>query len=190
MLSSSILQFHTVGSDKYLQLHLRRSLRALFPYKRRHCIPSISQGHPMSPAIHAVLPRIGNHLFRLLAVLCLTGSINLSAASTTSTVTLKPDTRKIHLAPTVQVYKDLSGKKTLADILSPTTQAQFRPSATNDDAEINFGFTEATYWLKLSLNRTPQAAAACIPDIPYLHLTNIAFSAPGGELLLRCPITP
>ena len=175
----SILQFQTARSDKYLQLRLRRSLRALFPYKQRHRAPSISQGHPMSLANHTALPSIMHHVRLLLAVLCLAGSCGLAAASAAPTVTLQPDTRKLQLAPIVQVYKDPSGKQSLTDILSPTIQTQFKPSITSDGAEINFGFTEATYWLKLRLNRMPQAAVDWILEIPYLSLNRMVFYAPG-----------
>ena len=133
----------------------------------------------MSLANHAALPRIAHYLRRLLAVLFVAGSFAHSHASDTPTVTLQADTRQIHLAPMVQIYKDPSGKQTLTDILNPTTQTQFKQSPTSDGEEINFGFTEATYWLKLSLDRAPQAAVDWILEIPYLNLNRMVFYAPG-----------
>ena len=115
----------------------------------------------------------------MLAFICLLGSPDLSADALQQTITLQPGTRSINLAPSVQVYTDPSGSQTLADIESPRIQAQFGGGPSGSDSELNFGFTDATYWIKFTLERAPQAPTNWILEIPYLNLNNIRLYSPG-----------
>jgi signal transduction histidine kinase len=98
-------------------------------------------------------------------------------------LTLRTDTTSINLAPSVQVYKDASGTQTLNEILSPSIQAQFDAAPAGQNAELNFGFTDATYWIKFTLERTPQAPTNWILEIPYLSLNSIRLYTSGNPPL-------
>lgn len=118
-------------------------------------------------------------LFRCVLLLCcLLGSATLSASTQLSSLTLEAQDQQINLAPSVLVYQDLTGAQTLAEILRPSIQAKFAPATTGPQEEINFGFTKATYWIKLTLKRSPHAPSDWILEIPYLSLNSIHFYAP------------
>lgn len=115
----------------------------------------------------------------LLALSCLLGSPNLSADALQQTITLQPGTRSINLTRNVQVYTDPTGSQTLADIESPRIQAQFSGGSSASTSELNFGFTDATYWIRFTLERSPQAPTNWILEIPYLNLNSIRLYSPG-----------
>ena len=94
-------------------------------------------------------------------------------------LTVTKETRQINPVQTVEIYKDATGTLGLQDILQPRTQAMFDSARPDFTGDINFGFTEATYWIKLTLQRTPTAPEFWILEIPYLNLNKITFYAPG-----------
>lgn len=102
-----------------------------------------------------------------------------SALSATQAVQLDKATQKINLTPSVEIYRDSTGQRTLADILSPSIQDQFISNTVTDHQKINFGFTTDTLWLKFSINRTPDAPSDWMLEIPYQSLNHIEFYAPG-----------
>ncbi|MGV0999527.1 MAG: 7TMR-DISM family protein [Fluviibacter sp.] len=93
-------------------------------------------------------------------------------------LTIQPGTRQINLVTAVEAYKDASGKETIKEILQPTAQSQFERPSSNKDSELNFGFTDATYWIKITLKRAPTADENWILEIPYLNLNSVTFYAP------------
>lgn len=96
-------------------------------------------------------------------------------------LTLQSSTRQIKPLQAIEIYKDATGKLGLKEILTPAIQANFSSPPTNQEGELNFGFTEATYWIKLTLQRAPQAPDDWILEIPYLSLSQIVFFAPGEQ---------
>lgn len=119
-------------------------------------------------------------IYRLLLAFCsLACSASLWANTSLPALNLQPDSQQINLAPIVQVYQDPTGTQTLSEILHPSIQAKFESLHKGLHEELNFGFTKATYWMKLTLQRSPQAPADWILEIPYLSLNSIHFYAPG-----------
>ncbi len=95
------------------------------------------------------------------------------------TVQLDKSTQEINLTPIVEIYRDSTGKLTLADIKTPSVQARFTSSSTNQHQKINFGFTSDTYWLKFTILRSQDAPSDWMLEIPYLSLNIVEFYAPG-----------
>lgn len=98
-------------------------------------------------------------------------------------LTVTKETRQINPVQTVEIYKDATGTLGLQDILQPRVQAMFAPARPDFTGDINFGFTEATYWIKLTLQRTPTAPEFWILEIPYLNLNKITFYRPGQPVI-------
>lgn len=98
-------------------------------------------------------------------------------------LTVTKETRQINPVQTVEIYKDATGTLGLQDILQPRMQAMFTPARPDLTGDINFGFTEATYWVKLTLQRTPTAPEFWILEIPYLNLNKITFYRPGQPVI-------
>ena len=121
------------------------------------------------------------HFRSILFFCCLLGSATLSANTHLPSLTLEAQDQQINLAPSILVYQDHSGTRTLSEILEPSIQAQFAPAAKGQHEELNFGFTEATYWIKLTVKRAPEASSDWILEIPYLSLNSINFYAPGKK---------
>lgn len=119
----------------------------------------------------------------VLFFLLLAGSSTLMANTSPPSLTLEAQSQQINLAPSVQVYQDPTGTQSLSEILQPSIQTKFAPIAKGRHDEINFGFTKATYWIKLTLKRTPQAPTDWILEIPYLSLNSIQFYAPEQQPL-------
>lgn len=94
-------------------------------------------------------------------------------------LTVTKETHHINPVQTVEIYKDATGTLGLQDILQPRMQAMFAAARPEFTGDINFGFTEATYWIKLTLQRTPTAPEFWILEIPYLNLNKITFYRPG-----------
>lgn len=72
---------------------------------------------------------------------------------------------------------DPSNVLTLEDIQTTNIHKQFKPIDTVGD-QINFGFSSATYWIRLRLSRSADVGSAWILEIPYTGLDAIHFYAP------------
>ena len=78
----------------------------------------------------------------------------------------------------IDVLEDPGGKLSLSAVQSPEFAARFVrwPAAKGVP---NFGFTESAYWLRLPLQRLPDAPANWILEIHFGQLSEITFYAPG-----------
>ena len=130
-------------------------------------------------AINYLIAKVLQIILQLAIVSLFIGNISLCAAETITPVMLQPETTEINLAPAVHIYRDMTGKQSLDEILSPSIQAQFELNPKNGNKELNFGFTHETYWLKFTLQRQPDTLGDWILEIPYLNLNSIVFYAPG-----------
>lgn len=115
----------------------------------------------------------------LLFLSCFFGSC--CALAFNSTLTVKSNSSEIDPKSYVTFYKDSTGQLTLSDIVSKKYQASFEPIKKSDN--INFGFTNATYWLKLTLKNEGDAPKNWVLEIPYLNLNEIILYSPGGKAL-------
>lgn len=101
----------------------------------------------------------------------------LGWASYSGAVALPFDAQQVNLATHVEVLADPTHRLTLAHISSPAYTAQFQPWTGAGD--VNVGFTESAYWLRVSLKKAPQDARNWVLEIPYAQISEIDFYAPG-----------
>lgn len=101
-----------------------------------------------------------------------------STGANGSTLSVDNQTRQINLLPYVEIYKDSTGLMKIQEVIQPAIQAQFF-SPSSLEGELNFGFTQATYWIKLTLQRTPEAPENWVLEVPYLSLSLLTLYPPG-----------
>lgn len=89
----------------------------------------------------------------------------------------------------VSVLEDPSGTLTQENIRSPELQRRFKPAEVIGN-EINFGFSSATYWIKIPLAIAAEAPAHWIIEIPYSGLDHISFYAPGKPVITTGGLLP
>ena len=98
-------------------------------------------------------------------------------------VVLKSQSGALNLMHGIAIHVDPTGQQTYEDILKLPAQAFTEPKDTFGDA-LNFGFTQDSYWIRLSLQRVSTAPTEWILEIPYLGLDQIDFYAPGKPPVL------
>jgi signal transduction histidine kinase len=106
------------------------------------------------------------------------GLIALSANALTLS---KNDTGR-RLSSDISVLEDKTGQLGITEVSSPQIQSQFQPWLNKGD--VNLGFSQSAYWLKLSLAREDDAPLNWLIEIPYLSLETIDFYAPGQPPVL------
>lgn len=74
-------------------------------------------------------------------------------------------------------FSDPSLKLTLQEILALPPKS-FKPPHHVTGSSINFGFSQDAYWIRLDLERAPDAPSEWIIEIPYQGLDEIDFYAP------------
>ena len=94
------------------------------------------------------------------------------------TLEVTQHTQQVNLLPYVEIYQDPAGSLEIDEILAPQVQARFsQPSYALN--QLNFGFTNDTYWVKLTLQRAPEASDNWVLEVPYLSLSQLTLYAPG-----------
>ena len=83
-----------------------------------------------------------------------------------------------NLMPDMMIHVDPTGHQSLEDIRKLPAQAFTKPKDTFGNA-LNLGFTNDSYWVKLTLQRVTDSPNEWILEIPYLGLDQIDFYAPG-----------
>lgn len=86
---------------------------------------------------------------------------------------------RLNPASAVEFIEDSDGQLTLAAILTdPSIAARFKPAPISG-RDINFGYSSASYWLRLPLKREPELAANAVLELMYIYIDKIEFYAPG-----------
>ncbi len=86
---------------------------------------------------------------------------------------------RLNPASVVEFIEDSDGQLTLAAILTdPSIAARFKPAPISG-RDINFGYSAASYWLRLPLKREPELAANAVLELMYIYIDKIEFYAPG-----------
>lgn len=85
----------------------------------------------------------------------------------------------LNLAPAVEYLEDSSGQLTLEAILSDSKLAAGFKPAPISGRDINFGYSSASYWLRVPLKREPVLAANAVLELMYIYIDKIEFYAPG-----------
>lgn len=80
----------------------------------------------------------------------------------------------------VEILIDPTGLINIDQIRSGQLSSQFKPLP-RGTKELNFGFSSATYWVKLTLQRTSLTTADWVLDIPFASLDEVSLYRPDGE---------
>lgn len=110
----------------------------------------------------------------LLAFICLCSGHSSNAA------TLAATSNQVNLLTSATFLEDPSGKLTIAQVSS--ADRQFKPWTQGGDS-FNFGFTRSAYWIKLPLQRQPDAAKEWLLEIEYAKLHELDFYSPDGVMV-------
>lgn len=114
-------------------------------------------------------------LWLLLLAVCWTGGVGAT--------TLARSDLRVDLASAVEVLEDPGGEFDIATVSSPAFEARFQRVAVVDQT-LNFGFTGSTYWLRLWLQRTPDAPGRWLLELPYTTLDYVDGYLPGQPPVL------
>ncbi|MDS4015213.1 MAG: diguanylate cyclase [Candidatus Accumulibacter sp.] len=106
-------------------------------------------------------------LFLLLALLAAaaSGGVWAQAAQLTSATTT------LSLRPFIEVLEDPNGSLDIADVERPELAARFQPVAGRGEA--NFGYSDATYWLRLRLLPPPGAPSSWLLEVGHPALDQV-----------------
>jgi len=84
----------------------------------------------------------------------------------------------VNLAEIVEIYVDQTGQATFDEVANPANRDRFsRPTAQQSD--LNFGFSNAAYWLKFTLSRAKNAPETWVLEVPFLGLDSITLYEEG-----------
>lgn len=95
----------------------------------------------------------------------------------------------INLATDAQVLADPTSRLTYEQIQSASYAHRFAPAEPSGQ-DLNFGFTQKTYWIKLMLSRAADAQENWILSIPYQTLDKLVFYAPGEAPIVTGNLQP
>lgn len=86
---------------------------------------------------------------------------------------------RLNPASAVEFIEDSNDQLTLAAILTdPSVSARFKPAPISG-RDINFGYSSASYWLRVPLKRESAVAANAVLELMYIYIDRIEFYAPG-----------
>lgn len=113
--------------------------------------------------------RVVRLLLLLLAVLtaAASGSVCAQGARLAGGLTALP------LRPFAEALEDQKGLLTIADVERPDVAARFRPVAGSGD--LNFGYSSATYWLRLTLIPPPGGPSPWLLEVAQPSLDHVTF---------------
>ncbi len=81
----------------------------------------------------------------------------------------------------VEILVDADGMLNIDQIKSQAYSAKFKPPP-QDVHQLNFGFSKATYWIKLTVQRQKEIAPKWVLEIPFISLDTITLYSPDGNI--------
>lgn len=102
---------------------------------------------------------------------------------------VEPTQDRYNLLRNVEVFVDHSRKVLSEDIIAHPEKFDFKPTS-SFASQINFGFSDAVFWVKVPLSRAPQAPSDWILELPYLGLYEVCFYAPGKPVVTSGAVAP
>lgn len=84
-----------------------------------------------------------------------------------------------HVAPHASFLEDQGGVMTVDEVASPAAAGHFQPVPPG--AEVNFGYSAATYWLRFTLDPQADAPADWLLEVAFPSLDRIEFFVPSGS---------
>lgn len=97
-------------------------------------------------------------------------------------VEVRVDTSKLPLVSDIEVLEDRTGQLSIAAVRQLAQAGRFAP-INNSQSDINFGFTASAYWLRIRLQRQPEAASRWLLEVPYSQINTLQWYAPEGPVL-------
>lgn len=98
-------------------------------------------------------------------------------------ITLQRADLRVDLGSAIELLADPRGEFDIDTVRGPEFEGRFQPVASSGDA-LNLGFTGTTYWLRLRLQRAPDAPERWLLEIPYTSLDYIDGYVPGQPTVL------
>ena len=85
-----------------------------------------------------------------------------------------PDQKRLQ---NLAVLEDPKGQWTLEDVSSPALASRFQ-AWNADRGDINLGFSQSAVWIRIPLQRTSEAPANWVLELPFFQLRTVDFFAP------------
>lgn len=97
--------------------------------------------------------------------------------STADATTLTTQTLSLTQIEDVAVLEDVKGVLTIEDVSSSALARQFKVWD-HKHGQLNLGFSNSTYWIRIPLQRQPEAPASWVIEVPFFQLDTVDFFAP------------
>ena len=98
-------------------------------------------------------------------------------------MTLERTDLRVDLGAEIELLEDPGAEFDLDAVRSPAFEQQFRRVPSSGEA-LNLGFTASAYWLRLRLQRAPDAPEQWLLEIPYTNLDYVDGYVPGQPAVL------
>lgn len=108
---------------------------------------------------------------------------------TAGSVELRRETAVIDPTPWVEILEDREGRLSREQLDHPQVAATFKPPPA---VGLNFGFTESTYWVRVSLKRSADAPKHWLLVVPYALIDEITLHTPDRDAMAtgaRLPVS-
>ncbi|MEY3653570.1 MAG: hypothetical protein RL739_1740 [Pseudomonadota bacterium] len=112
------------------------------------------------------------YLFRLVLVVGCWVGLSVARADL-----LSPHTLSLSAIQQIAILEDKRGDMGFEQASRPENAALFQPWPV-EQGQINMGFSQSAYWVRVSLQRAPDAPANWILEVPYFLLNQVDFYAP------------
>ena len=105
----------------------------------------------------------------------LIGSVWLGSAQAD---VLEKNTHSLSNLKSIHVFEDKQGQWGF-DQASHTDNAALYQAWAPERGQINMGFSQSTYWVRIRLSRAADAPATWVLEVPFFQLSQVDFYAPG-----------
>ncbi len=96
--------------------------------------------------------------------------------------TLSNDVERLPLSSQVEVLEDPSGRLTFDQLRTPEQAGRFR-APPSDGADLNLGLSGSAFWVRWTLQRTEDADAKWLLEIPFAQVNALELHAPGSPVV-------
>jgi signal transduction histidine kinase len=97
--------------------------------------------------------------------------------------------KRYNLFRDIQIFVDTTRNIKSEEIIAHPERFDFQPTSFAS-SEINFGFSNAIYWIKIPLSQNSSSPSNWILELPYLGLDEVCFYAPGSSVVTSGAIAP
>lgn len=116
-------------------------------------------------------------------------SLLIGASTPCRALVVDSSQERYNLLQNSEIFIDTTKTVLSEDIIRHPENYDFKP-VKSIGSVINFGFSDATFWVRVPLSRSPQAASEWIIEIPYVGLSEVCFYAPGKPVITSGAMAP